>query len=122
MTTHTAQAPDDVPRWTVAHRLEMAREHAGLTQEQLREATGISRGTISAYEDHDHTGRRNPLYVAEWARACGVRLEWIWRGEIDLRDPDSAPGLQEPRSTWMPATAGHVLAVFPQLELVDCAA
>lgn len=82
-----------VPQWTVAHRLEMAREHAGLTQAELASSTGISRRTISAYEDPRHDGRRNPLYVKAIAEACDVEIEWVWTGSINLRGPDSTSGL-----------------------------
>jgi DNA-binding XRE family transcriptional regulator len=108
-TTEATQQANRVPQWTVAHRLEMARDdYAGLTQHELSEATGISRRTISAYEDPKHTGRRNPLYVKAIAEACDVELEWIWTGSLDLRAPDPAPGLGILSSGCIDGPAGTV--------------
>lgn len=80
-TQHGSPETPGIPEWTVAHRLRMAREdYAGMTQEQLADASGVSRRTIATYERPDHHGRRNPLYVRALADTCGVRIEWIWTG------------------------------------------
>jgi transcriptional regulator with XRE-family HTH domain len=63
-----------VPSWSLADRLRKAREHAGLSQEELAEATGISRRTVSAYEQGHAV--KIPFLIA-WALACNVDLAWL---------------------------------------------
>lgn len=79
----TYEDTGDVPQWSIAYRLLMAREHAGLTQAELAERTGISRRTISTYEDRDYEGRRTPRTLRDLAAGCGVRLSWILTGATD---------------------------------------
>lgn len=69
-----------VPDFELRHRLRLAREHAGLDQQQLHDRTGLSRATISAAE----TGRAvpHPSTVRMWALACGVSHEWLATGEL----------------------------------------
>lgn len=102
MSNQTEQHQRRTPQWTVAHRLEMAREDAELTQDELATLTGISRRTISTYEDPRHTGRRNPLYVNAIADACDVSREWVWTGVIDLDGPSGLPIAQNRCSVLYP--------------------
>lgn len=76
--------PAGPPRWTLGDRLRKAREHAGLKQTELAQATGISRASIVSYE----TGRTIPSRPAllSWALATGVSLEWLRDEEEDLTD------------------------------------
>lgn len=69
-----ATAPQ-VPEWTLADRLVKARHHAGLEQDELAEAIGIARSSLSAYENGRRTPRR-PVLLS-WALATGVPLEWL---------------------------------------------
>jgi transcriptional regulator with XRE-family HTH domain len=109
MSTHQDSAAARVPKWTVAWRLLMAREDAGLSQKELHDLTGISVRTISTYEDHRHTGRRNPIYVNAIADACAVDREWIWNGTINLREhPEAASTLHVSPSTWNEESAGQL--------------
>lgn len=82
MTEHsTAMA---VPTWTLGDRLRKAREFAGLDQDDLAAAIGISRGTVSNYELG--RGQKAPkVYVLrDWAKTCGVPLEWILPSTHDV--------------------------------------
>ena len=67
-----------IPDITVAHRLRIARETAGMEQTQLAETMGVSRGNISNAEN----GRTNPrrVVVKAWSNATGVSIEWILDG------------------------------------------
>jgi transcriptional regulator with XRE-family HTH domain len=78
-----------VPQWTFGDRLKKAREHAGLTQAELAELTGISRATISNYEVDKFTPTKPNLNA--WSLATGVPAEWI-RDGIDSDNPDPGPG------------------------------
>lgn len=68
-----------VPEIQVRHRLRIAREAAGLEQEQLANNIGVSRNTISNYEHGNTTPRR--IVINAWALACGVPVSWIQTGK-----------------------------------------
>lgn len=74
------------PEIEVRHRLRIAREYAGLEQEDLAERSGISRSTISSAE----LGKKQPhrMTVNAWALACGVPASWIWTGKNPPADPN----------------------------------
>ncbi|MFB6612250.1 helix-turn-helix domain-containing protein [Agromyces sp. NPDC056379] len=67
-----------IPKWTIADRLRKARETAGLEQNELARAAGISRATISNAE----RGVVQPhgATVRVWAEACNVSASWIEQG------------------------------------------
>ena len=75
-----------VPDWPLVYRLRRAREFAGLDQEQLAGAVGLSSNTISNYE-RGFTRPRRPQLIA-WAMATGVSLEWL---ECAVRDSNPEP-------------------------------
>ncbi len=58
----------------VAKVLRDARDHAGLSQTELGERTGIAQPNISAYE----SGRRTPTVrtLVALLDACDVELSW----------------------------------------------
>jgi len=56
-------------------RLRKAREHAGLTQEELAERAKITRRTVSLVETGEVTPRKTT--VNQWAESTGVPVEWL---------------------------------------------
>jgi transcriptional regulator with XRE-family HTH domain len=78
-----------VPEWTVHDRLRKAREFAGLSQSELGEDVGISRRSISAYENGAATPNR-PVLLS-WALRCGVPLRWLNGGEWAPRGSNPQP-------------------------------
>lgn len=62
-------------RENVPSRLKEAREKAGLTQQELSEATGIARSTIANYEN----GKREPDIenLCIIAYECNKDVNWI---------------------------------------------
>ena len=74
-----AASPPAVPYETLADRLRRARIAARYSQDELARVTGISRKTISRYEN-GHTIPRRPDLLA-WAVACNVPLDWLTHGE-----------------------------------------
>ena len=80
-----------VPQIEVRHRLRIAREHAGLEQDQLAELIGISRTTVSNSEKGRSAPRR--IVVNAWAMACGVPASWIWTGDAS-ETPEPPPGIE----------------------------
>jgi transcriptional regulator with XRE-family HTH domain len=71
----TPMGAGDIPEWTLADRLRKAREHAGMKQIELANATGIARSSIVNYEGGKAEPRRPVL--AAWAMATGVPLDWL---------------------------------------------
>ena len=76
----------------LSERIALARKQAGLTQEQLGEALGVSRQAVSKWE----AGQSNPdvAYVAEMCRLFGVSSDWLLLGEEQAREraPLECPG------------------------------
>jgi len=64
-----------------SERLIKAREHAGITQEELALASKVSQGTISKIERGDSDESR---YVVQLAIVCGVRPEWLALEDGDM--------------------------------------
>jgi transcriptional regulator with XRE-family HTH domain len=64
-----------IPTWTLGDRLRKAREELGMSQQQLADALGVDRKSISSWE----VGRHQPRYrdVSAIAGATGVDLEWL---------------------------------------------
>lgn len=73
-----------VPSWTQADRLRKAREHAGLTQEQMAAEIGIARRSVSAYESGATVKR--PVLLS-WAMRTSVPLAWIETGSLSGQTP-----------------------------------
>lgn len=62
----------------ISERLRLAREHAGLTQEEFADAVGFSRRQVIAWE----RGQNAPpvLIFARLRNVCGVDPEWVLSG------------------------------------------
>jgi DNA-binding XRE family transcriptional regulator len=75
MSTQEPASPSAVPVWSLPDRLRKARLHAGLEQTELETMTGISRKSISNYEN-GYTEPNRPVLLS-WALACNVPLDWL---------------------------------------------
>jgi transcriptional regulator with XRE-family HTH domain len=64
-----------IPSINLPKRLEIAREHRGMTQAELGDVLGIGRTAVGKCEQ----GRRQPsrAEVIAWALATGVRFDWL---------------------------------------------
>lgn len=78
------------PQILVHHRLRIAREFAGLEQEQLAARIGVSRNTVGNTEK----GRVKPRKITlnAWALACGVPVSWIENGTDAKKNPPDDGG------------------------------
>lgn len=59
---------------TLAERMKKAREHAGLTQKELQDKSGVPQQMISKIE---RGYQETSAYIVQLAVACGVRPEWL---------------------------------------------
>lgn len=80
-----------VPTIEVRHRLRIAREYAGLDQDQLAERAELTRSTVSNAENGKGEPRRSTINA--WAMACGVPVSWIRTGEHPGDHPGPSHGL-----------------------------
>lgn len=90
-----------VPTWTLGDRLAKARKDAQLTTYEMAEKLGVTRATITNWEN-DHTHPRR--YATDsWARITGVDAGWlatgIATGEAGLLDDDVA--MHDPNERWL---------------------
>jgi transcriptional regulator with XRE-family HTH domain len=92
-----------IPVWTLADRLQKARETSGLDQFELAERMGISRRSVSNYERG--VTRPRVIVLNAWAMATGVDRHWL----LDEDVPGGAPGETVPPVGLEPTT--HWLAL-----------
>jgi transcriptional regulator with XRE-family HTH domain len=69
-----------IPEWGLTDRLAKARSVAGLKQQELAEYLGLSRASLSAYENGSVVPRLGILRL--WAMRCGVPLDWLRYGTV----------------------------------------
>lgn len=77
-------------------RLKQARDHAGLTQQELQIHSGVSQKTISKIERGDQVVSTATVQLAQ---ACGVRPEWLAAGEEPML-PGVARALEQNRAVY----------------------
>lgn len=82
----------EVPEFQMRHRLQLAREKAGYSREQLAAAMDVSRNTVTNAE----AGRTAPrkIMLNAWALACGVPVDWIITGQPPAGGDDPNSGLR----------------------------
>lgn len=76
----TEHAAGTIPAFHAGDRLRKARELTGLDQTEFAGQLGVSRGTVSNYEN-SATTKRKPIVMRAWALASGVPLAWLETGE-----------------------------------------
>lgn len=112
----TAYESGNVPRIEVKHRLRIARESAGLEQDELAQLIGVSRNTVGNAEKGRGSNPPRRIMVNAWALACGVPVSWILTGEepTEPRTPDGGGG-SDPHS----ADYKTVVCAFPVRKTMD---
>lgn len=76
-----------VPEWNVRHRIQRARDYAGLKQSELASEIGVSRATLASVEQGVREPRRGEVIAI--AFATGVSLEWLETGKTPAgNDPN----------------------------------
>jgi transcriptional regulator with XRE-family HTH domain len=85
----SAYESGNVPPILVRHRLRIAREYAGLEQDELAERIGVSRNTIINAEK----GHREPRRITfnAWALATGVPVSWLMGKALPWEDSNLQP-------------------------------
>ena len=79
----------------VGDRIREIREARTLTQDQLADRSGVSKGFLSDIEN----GKRNPSseYVLKIANALGASIDYLLRGE-EATQPSARGPMMIPRS------------------------
>jgi transcriptional regulator with XRE-family HTH domain len=100
----------------ISDRIRLAREAAGLSQEDLGSRLGVSRAAISQWETKE--ARPGIWRLEEIGAALGVKLEWLLAGAdtaslAQPTEPSFASRLREHRMArgWTQETAADVLGV-----------
>lgn len=102
-----------IPEITVAHRLRIAREVAGIDQSTLADRAEIGRTTIVNYEQGHRTPRR--LYLRAIADVLGVDLNWLETGKAPA-DADANPNVRH--EGFEPPTFWSVVSLDDEYELL----
>lgn len=89
----TAFDSGSVPPIEVRHRLRIAREYAGLEQDQLADLIGVSRNTVGNAEKGRVTPRQ--ITINAWALVCGVPRGWIKTGTSQGPPVDGGPASEK---------------------------
>jgi len=89
MGRQSKRAPEEIPLW--AHRLRVARENKGLTQDQLGELLAVSPKSLSNWENGVHEPKLADFHAV--ADATGVEASWIIFGPVggEPGGTDSSP-------------------------------
>lgn len=83
-----------IPEWTVADRLRKAREATGMDAREFAEHVGISRNTVSNYENGKTTRINRPM-LAAWSMATGVPIQWLETGTAPTQpEPDGGGSVE----------------------------
>lgn len=74
--TETSTAPA-LPVWSLGDRLRKAREHAGLSRDELADKLGVKKNSLWNWETNASQPRDLLDVVERWAQATGVPAAWI---------------------------------------------
>ena len=89
-----------MPEFQLHHRVKLAREYAGMKQDELAEATGMARSGIAKIESGHTVPRRTSITLI--AFATGVDRHWLETGKTPAENPDGGNDVRhqgiEPRT------------------------
>ena len=77
-----AMTTTDTLEWTLGDRLAKARRRHGWNQAEMADRLGISRRSISRYEE-DHARPSRAVLIA-WAQVTDTPLAWLEGGELSV--------------------------------------
>ena len=75
-----------IPEIELADRLRIARRRTGLEGAQFADIVGLSRVTVSKYENGHVTPQLHNLRA--WAEVTGVDFDWLETGKAPIREDD----------------------------------
>lgn len=84
MATITPPPTKHVPEWTMADRMRKARTDAGYTAQEIADRIGISRKSVTNYENGDTKPLRAILNA--WAEVTGTYVEWLEKGRAPFQE------------------------------------
>ena len=97
-------------------RIRIAREHAGMSVEELASHLGVLPESVAAWESDERTPRSNR--VLTMAGVLNVSIAWLLEGREDARMGDSEPSLEDLR-TRLETLRLHLGEATAQLESVE---
>jgi transcriptional regulator with XRE-family HTH domain len=111
----TAYEGGHVPPLRLKYRLRIAREEAGLDQQELADRMGVGRAVISNSENGRSVPRK--IVLNAWALGCGVPISWLEKGvgawnPDDGNDPARPKGFEPP--TFCTGVSASVTRLFPR--------
>jgi transcriptional regulator with XRE-family HTH domain len=80
----------EIPHFTIAERIVLARTVAGLEQQEVADRVGMSRTTLSGYESRAWPRKRKDPYLRAIARVCRVDELWLMTGIESTPGPADA--------------------------------
>lgn len=114
MTTMTQSAhamPDEdvVPEFKLQHRLQLAMEVRGIGVQEMADAYGLTRNTISYWLNGHRVPDKSRLFF--FATLTGVNLQWLETGQAPGDNPTPAVPLPRLDSNQQPS--GYPLRLVP---------
>lgn len=75
----SVQVAEDLglPKWTLGDRLRKAREHAGVSRDQMAVRLGVTPGAISHWERDRQRPKDLVDTVERWSTETGVPAAWL---------------------------------------------
>lgn len=67
----------ELPEWTLGDRLRKAREHAGLSREELADILGVKKNSLWNWEADASRPRDLVDLLHKWSKATGVPAQWL---------------------------------------------
>lgn len=89
-TAKAIEHPESPWSFTFADRLGKALHVSGVSTQEMADALGVTRTTITNYT----SGRTKPskLQIKEWAFKTGAPIEWLINGIDPTENPHQTPG------------------------------
>lgn len=107
----TKTLPANVPSFEQRHRMALALEWAGVSNDEMAAEIGKGTTTVRNYL----AGRTKPgrAILRVWALRCGVPFAWLEHGNVDLTDGPDTPTLAGPPPGWFTAGSPPRLIAVP---------
>ncbi len=102
----------DLPQWSLGDRLQKAREHAGLTRDELAERLGVKKNSLWNWEADASRPRDLLDLLNKWAKETNVPVQWLLGVSPTFQSEYATPSLHlllggQPEQLRLPALISH---------------